>query len=44
MWDAHYPPDAADFKNAFVQTGGSGVDTDLFSGSELALQKWAGWI
>ncbi len=44
IWDAHYPPSASDFKNPFVQTGGSGVDTDVFSGTELALERWAGWV
>jgi len=44
VWNAHYSPDKSDFKNPFVQTGGSGLDTDVFTGTELALQKWAGWL
>ncbi|MBK7863559.1 MAG: peptidoglycan-binding protein [Archangiaceae bacterium] len=43
MWDAHYPPDRSDYQNPFVQTSGDGVDHDVFTGSELALRKWAGW-
>jgi peptidoglycan hydrolase-like protein with peptidoglycan-binding domain len=44
IWDAHYPPDAADYKNLFVQKSGSGVDADVFTGNQLALEKWAGWL
>jgi peptidoglycan hydrolase-like protein with peptidoglycan-binding domain len=43
MWDAHWPPNASDYKNPFVQTGGSGIDQDVFTGNEAALEKWAGW-
>jgi peptidoglycan hydrolase-like protein with peptidoglycan-binding domain len=43
IWDAHYPAGPSDYKNPFVQTSGSGVDHDLFTGTELALRKWAGW-
>lgn len=44
MWDAHWSEAPADFKFPFVQTDGQGIDKDLFTGSELALRKWAGWF
>ena len=43
IWDAHWSPNSSDYKYPFVQTGGHGVDEDVFTGSELALRKWAGW-
>ena len=44
MWDAHWSETTADFKFPFVQTDGQGIDKDVFTGSELALRKWAGWL
>ncbi len=45
IWDAHWSPQSSDYKFPFVQTGiKGGVDNDVFSGSELALRKWAGWF
>ncbi len=44
MWDAHWSPTSSDYKNPFVQVSGSPIDKDVFTGSELALRKWAGWI
>lgn len=43
MWVAHYPPSRSDYQNPFVQTSGSGVDRDVFTGTERALRRWAGW-
>jgi peptidoglycan hydrolase-like protein with peptidoglycan-binding domain len=43
IWDAHWSPGSSDYKYPFVQTGGSGVDQDVFTGNERALEKWAGW-
>lgn len=45
MWDAHWTPNNSDYQFPFVQTGiKGGVDQDVFTGSELALRKWAGWF
>ncbi|MBK7857454.1 MAG: peptidoglycan-binding protein [Archangiaceae bacterium] len=45
IWDAHWSPTSADWKFPFVQTGiKNNVDQDVFTGSELALRKWAGWF
>jgi peptidoglycan hydrolase-like protein with peptidoglycan-binding domain/GH25 family lysozyme M1 (1,4-beta-N-acetylmuramidase) len=44
IWDAHWSPTKADYKNPFVQVAGSPIDRDVFTGSELALRKWAGWV
>lgn len=44
MWDAHWSENTGDFKFPFVQTEGTTIDKDIFTGSELALRKWAGWF
>lgn len=44
IWDAHWSPNRSDYKFPFVQVSGSPIDKDVFTGSELALRKWAGWV
>ncbi|MBS1151221.1 MAG: putative peptidoglycan-binding protein [Myxococcaceae bacterium] len=44
MWDAHWSPNSSDYKYPFVQTSGTTIDKDVFTGSEMALRKWAGWF
>lgn len=44
IWDAHWSPQRSDYKYPFVQVAGSPVDKDVFTGSELALRRWAGWV
>jgi peptidoglycan hydrolase-like protein with peptidoglycan-binding domain len=44
IWDAHWSEEKSDFKYPFVQTDGTGIDENIFTGSELALRKWAGWF
>lgn len=44
IWDAHWSPQRSDYKYPFVQVAGSPVDKDVFTGSELALRRWAGWL